>query len=189
MNNRKVLGALAAAAVVALVVAGLFAVGSPATARKYKADQERRNRVDQIHYVLSAHVREEGALPRSLEEIDGQSLRQIGYGGDVRKDPETGQFFEYTRRSDREYVICANFETASDDRRAQDFVGYPGNLKHQAERTCFDRKITVRDVRSAPDIGIGEPFPRPVPPRLVPSQTADPSPSTTESPTPSPSSV
>lgn len=193
MNNRKVIGALATAVVVALVVAGLFAIGSPATARKYKADQERRIRLDQIHYVLSAHVREEGTLPRSLEEMDAELLRQVGYGGDARKDPESGEFFDYTRRSDREYEVCANFETESDDRRSSDFGGYPGGFNHEAERTCFERQITEQDIGSAPGFGIGEPFPRPVPGKPVPSETADPSPSATEppaeSPTPSPASV
>ena len=197
MNNRKVIGALATAVVVALVVAGLFAIGSPATARKYKADQERRIRLDQIHYVLSTHVREEGSLPRSLEEIDEQSLMHAGYGGDVRKDPESGEFFDYTRRSDREYEICAAFETDSDDRRSQDFGGYPGGFDHDAERTCFEREITDQDVESAPGFGIDERFPGPVPPKPVPplpdSGPVNPSPlptgSPAESPTPSPSSV
>jgi hypothetical protein len=197
VKNRKVIGALATAVVVALVVAGLFAIGSPATARKYKADQERRIRMEQIHYVLSAHVREEGALPRSLEEIDEQSLMHAGYGGDVRRDPESGEFFDYTRESDREYEICADFETDSDDRRSQDFGGFPGGFDHEAERTCFEREITDQDVESSPDFGIGEPFPRPIPPKPVPRDTdggtVNPSPlptdEATESPSPSPASV
>lgn len=195
MKNRKVIGALATAVVAALVVAGLFAIGSPATARKYKADQERRIRLDQIHYVLSAHVREEGALPRSLEEIDEEVLRHAGYGGDVRRDPESGEFFEYVRESDREYEVCAGFETGSDDRRSQDF-GYPAGFEHEAERTCFEREITEQDIESAPGFFPGpgmEPFPPKPLPRETVEGTVNPSPSATvdptQSPTASPSSV
>jgi hypothetical protein len=173
VNNRAIVGAVATAAVVALVIAGLFAIGSPATARKFKADQERRNRLGQIHYVLAGHVREEGSLPESLEEIDDEVLRQAGYGFDARKDPATGELFEYRRLADRRYEVCADFETSSEDGRAQEFGPYPGDLEeHEAGRTCFDRRITNQDVDSAPGF-----FPdgvEPFPPKVAPPATIRP---------------
>ena len=174
MRNRAVIGGVATAVVVALVVAGLFAIGSPATARKFKADQERRNRLGQIHYVLSGTVRDEGSLPRSLEEIEDEVLVQVGYGGDVRRDPETGEFFEYRRESDREYEICATFETSSEDRRGQEFGPYPGDLNHDIGRTCFEREVTDQDVESAPAFGIEAPPSRPLPPKIGVSETVRP---------------
>ena len=174
MRNRALIGGLATAVVVALVVAGLFAIGSPATARKFKADQERRNRLGQIHYVLSGTVRDEGSLPRSLEEIENEVLVQVGYGGDVRKDPETGEFFEYRRESNRGYEICATFETSSEDRRGQEFGPYPGDIGHEAGRTCFEREVTDQDVESAPMFGFEEAPSRPLPPKMAPSETARP---------------
>lgn len=186
MKNRAVVGAVATVAVVALVIAGLFAIGSPATARKFKADQERRNRLSQIHYVLAGHVREEGSLPRSLEEVDEEVLRQSGYGFDTRKDPATGEFFEYRRLGDRRYEVCADFETSSDDNRSQEFGPYPGDLEHEAGRTCFDRRITNQDVDSAPGFFPGggvEPFPPKVAP---PPSTVRPSPDQAPGPTDAP---
>lgn len=167
MKNRTVVGVVATLAVVALVIAGLFAIGSPSTARKFKADQERRNRLSQVHYVLAGHVREEGALPRSLEDVDDEVLRQSGSGFDARKDPATGEFFEYRRLSDRRYEVCADFETSSDDNRSDEFGPYPGDLEHEAGRTCFERRITDQDVESAPGF---EPFP----PRVAPPATIRP---------------
>lgn len=200
MKNRKLIGATATVAVVALVIAGLFAVGSPGTARKLKADQERRNRLSQIHFVLAGHVREEGTLPRSLEEIDEEVLRQSGGGFDARRDPATDEFFEYRRTSLRRYEICANFETSSEDGRTLEF-GYPGDLEHDAGRTCFNRRITDQDVDSAPGFfprGVEPipptripPAPNPVPP--VPNPPEDPPPADpgtrSSSPTPDPSPV
>lgn len=196
MKNRALIGALATALVTGLVVAGLLAIGSPATARKFKADQERRSRLTQIHYVLSGHVRQEGSLPASLEGIDDEVLRQSGYGYDPREDPDTGEPFEYRKLSNREYEICATFHSASDDRRAQEFGAYPGDVSHKAGRNCFNREITDTDVESAIVPGFPEGIPRPgIPPKLVPSETtrpaAEPAPSPTASsePSPSPSSV
>lgn len=175
MKNRAVISAVATALVVGLVIAGLVAVGSPATARKYKFDQERRNRISQLNYVLASYIREEGELPRSLEAISQQQMAQSGYGSDLRRDPRTGEPFEYRRLSDREYEVCATFETSSRDRRSQEFGGYPNDVAHKAGRSCFEREISDQEVESAVGMGIGEPpFPRALPPKLTPSETVRP---------------
>ncbi len=185
MRNRAVVGALATLVVVGLVVAGLFAVGSPATARKFKADQERRNRLSQLHYVLASHVRTEGSLPGSLEDVDEDVLQRAGYGFDARKDPESGEFFEYRRASDRRYEVCANFHLSSDDRRAEDYGPYPGDVTHEPGRNCYNRTVTTQDVESAPEFYEGAPFPKREPPSNVssPSSTVRPTDSPDASPT------
>lgn len=180
MKNRAVIAAVATALVAGLVIAGLVAVGSPATARKYKMDQERRNRISQLNFVLASYVREEGELPRSLEDINQELVAQSGYGTDLRRDPETGEPFEYRRLSDREYEVCATFQTSSEDRRSQGF-GYPNDVAHKAGRNCFDREISDQDVESA--FSPNERFPRPVGPKPSPSETERPS----EPPSPEPS--
>lgn len=186
MKNRALVGTLATVFVVGMVVAGLFAIGSPSTAREYRADQERRNRLSQLDYVLATHVRSEGSLPEQLEQMDEQALRNAGYGFDARRDPETGDFFEYRRVSERRYEICATFHHASDDRRAQQYGAYPGDISHRPGRNCYTRTITDRDLETAPDFGIGERFPAPEagPGRLspVPATTADPGDSPAASP-------
>jgi hypothetical protein len=159
VKNRAVVGGLATLVVVALVVAGMFAIGSPATARKYKADQERRNRITQLHYVLSSQVRADGSLPASLDDIDPEIFRRAGYTSDVRKDPETGENFGYRRTAERRYEVCAEFETSSDDRQAGEYRPYPGDVEHESGRNCYDRTITNQDVETAPDFGEGESFP------------------------------
>lgn len=157
MKNRALVGAVATVFVVGIVVAGLAAIGSPSTAREYRADQERRNRLSQLDYVLASHVKTEGSLPERLEQIDEEALRQAGYGFDARRDPESGDYFEYRRVDDRRYEVCAVFHHASDDRRAQDYGAYPGDISHRPGRNCYNRTITDRDVENAPDFG--RPFP------------------------------
>lgn len=169
MKNRAVVGSLATALVVALVVAGLFAVGSPATARKLRADEERSNRITQLHFVLASQVRSEGTLPETLAEVDEEAIRRAGYGFDARKDPESDETFEYRKLSDRTYEVCATFHLSSDDRRTEDFGGYPEEISHRAGRNCFERTVTNQDVESAPDFREG-PFPvREAPVKASPS--------------------
>jgi hypothetical protein len=143
-------------------------------------DQERRNRISQLNFVLASYVRDEGELPRSLEDVNQELLAQSGYGTDLRRDPETGEPFEYRRLSDREYEVCATFQTSSEDRRSQDF-GYPNAVTHKAGRNCFDREISDQDVESA--FSPNEGLPRPVGPKPLPPETERP----TEPPPPEPS--
>lgn len=184
MTNRKLVGGLAAAVVVGLVVAGLFAVGSPATARKARIDQERRNRITQLHYLLASHVREEGSLPPNLASIHEEVLRQQGFSQDMREDPETGGFFEYRRISEREYEVCADFLLSSDEEQAREFGPFPGDVSHEAGRNCYDRTVTDDEVDGAP--GIRPPRPevvRPLPGNLPPSPSETATPSDGASPT------
>jgi len=187
VKNRAVVGTLAAVVVAGLVVAGLFAVGSPATARKFKADQERRNRLSQLHFVLASHVRSEGTLPGSLEDVQEELLRRSGFGFDARRDPETGELFEYRREGDRRYEVCAVFHMSSDDRRSRDFGPFPGDVTHEPGRNCYNRTLTDQDVDGAPDFFDGRQFPeRIVPDRQEPSPSPSPADETTESPQASP---
>lgn len=179
MKNRALVGALATLLVVALVVAGLIAVGSPATARKYKADQERRNRLTQLPYVLATHVRDQGSLPANLGDMNEGTLRDAGFGFDARRDPESGEFFEFEKLEERRYEVCATFYTSSDDRRAQEFGYYGGDISHREGRNCYQRRITDNDVESAPFFGrdFFNPMPAPAPQPPAPSpESTDPLP-------------
>ena len=178
MRNRRLVGGLATAVVVALVVAGLFAVGSPATARKARIDQERRNRITQLHFLLASHVREEGSLPSGLGDVDEEVLRQQGYSVDVRRDPESDEFFEYRRLSGREYEVCAEFLLSSDDDRVSEFRPFPGDVSHEPGRNCYERTVTDDEVDSAPGARREPEVVKPVPAGDSPSPAAStPSPS------------
>ena len=188
MRNRAVVGVVASLVVVGLIVAGLFAVGSPATARKLRADQERRNRISQLHFVLASHVRNEGSLPEGLDEVEEAALRQAGSGFDARKDPESGEFFEYRELSDRRYRICATFRLPSDDRRGESYGPYAVEVSHKPGRNCYERELTSEEIQSAPDY-LGNPaLPEREPPlKRVPAPSPVETPSQ-PSPTPTPQS-
>lgn len=161
MKNRKIVGLVATAVVVGLVVTGLFAVGSPANARKERADAERYRRLVELHAHLVSHSREEGALPAGLKDLEPRSFDGFGEGFDPQLDPNTGKAFEYRKLGDRDYEICAVFQTSSDGSGGVDWnnsyygVGplhplepydYAVPLGHDAGRNCFDRTISKAEL-------------------------------------------
>lgn len=134
MNNSKLVGIIATVLVAALVVAGLFAVGSPGTARQLRADEQRRQDLMELHFELAQYVFDEGSLPDSLEDLN--LFNRYAGSFDPRRDPETGEFYEYTKLSDSEYEVCAVFNTSIDE--AQRYPGYP-EIEHDAGRNCYER--------------------------------------------------
>jgi hypothetical protein len=182
MESRRTVGLVATAAVVILVVAGLFASGSPGTARKFRIDRDRMERLNTLQATLAAHTRENGSLPESLDRLRPNTPgAEFSEEFDPRRDPQTGEFFGYDKISDREYRICARFLTSSSDRRNEGYYGPGGDPSHKVGRNCYDRRLTTeelgRDFYPQPD-------PRLIPP--IPEMMGSPPPPPPPSPASSP---
>lgn len=115
---------MAAVVVVAAIVAGVWAVGGPETARLERLDAERRSDLGRIQSAL----RREDPLPASLEAL-GERL-----SGDERADPATGEPYGYRALSDSTYELCATFALGSDR------LGSPRGAigRYEAGRHCFE---------------------------------------------------
>ncbi len=181
LESRRAVGIVATAAVVILVVAGLFAAGSPATARKFRIDRDRTERLNNLHASLAAHARENGSLPETLNDLQpntpgGEFTEEF----DPRQDPQSGKLFEYRRISDRQYRVCATFLTSSLDRRDEGYYGPGGSPSHRAGRNCYDRRLSTEELRS----DFFPKDPRLIPP--IPEMMASPSPSPRDTPATTP---
>ena len=158
-NKRSLVVGAAIVAVAGLVIAGLFAVGSPATARKFKADQRRIEQLSELHRMLVNHFVDEGELPATLDALNPTLFEGYGLSIDPRRDPETGELFEFRTLADRQYEVCARFHTSSGDPRNpnQAFRGYRppaeavllGYLEHRPGRNCFKRMLTNSEIGRA----------------------------------------
>lgn len=134
MNDSKLAGIAATVLVAAVVIAGLFAVGSPNTARELRADEQRRQDLSELHFELSQHVATEGTLPDSLEDLALVNRYVSSY--DPRRDPQSGEFYEYSKLSDSEYRVCVDFERSIEE--AERNRGFP-DIEHEAGRNCYAR--------------------------------------------------
>ncbi len=122
---------VATVAVVAAIAAGFWVLGTPGRQREIAADRQRLEDISTIAQRL--HERYLGsnsniALPNTLPAEE------------VRNDPLTNQPYEYARLSDREFELCATFDTDSSTHRLSNQNPTPDaqRWQHPEGRHCFE---------------------------------------------------
>ncbi len=125
--------------VVSTVAWGFFLVGSPATQRLERLDQQRLDDLQTIAREIQAMVEDPNdkgtlkeALPKTLED----AARRARDERINLTDPESGEAYTYRATSETTYELCATF-TGQRDSDASVFWNHPAG-KH-----CF--KIDVLD--------------------------------------------
>jgi hypothetical protein len=123
----------ATAVVAATFCVGLGIAGTPSTQRQTEADlrrvQDLRTIANAIHsWRQSAQVEKSlPALPATLAD-----LRQRGIDPARMADPETKTAYEYQRKSDNVYELCATFAAEEENS-----MGTTPFWHHGKGRTCF----------------------------------------------------
>lgn len=123
---RRLLTTTAPLAVVAAIVAGLVAFGSPGELRKARLDERRVEDLQKIVGAVDSYWSTRRALPPSLADL----AREPGVGP-IPNDPVTGAAYEYQLASEQMYTVCAVFDRASENS--------PTGYWHNAGRHCFNR--------------------------------------------------
>ena len=116
-----------AAAVSAAVVAGILTVGGPFEGRREKFDVQRYRELTSIAQALRCQNWRVSrpVLPAELTtETLNAHCAGSAPGKDGLLDDETGEPYEYVRKNDREFSVCARFHDAEKAMRLS--VG-PGN--------------------------------------------------------------
>ncbi len=133
--------------VVLTIAAGFFIIGTPASQRAYRIDQQRVNDLSSIQsYIVYSYFQPKQKLPVSLSELNDPIQ-----GFMVPKDPKTGQDYGYRTTNAPgarpSFEVCATFETQSlgtDPSYAEPmgrYVGMDNNWEHGVGQTCFERVI------------------------------------------------
>jgi hypothetical protein len=133
-------------AVLAMVVAGFFVIGSPAEQRQLKYDQVRVDDLANIQAEIVEYAVEESMVPESLTELEGRP------GFELPMDPETEEAYTYNKTGDMTYELCAMFGQESDEDqyfgRPHVFIGDGGiyeevfnDWTHSGGYYCFEREI------------------------------------------------
>jgi hypothetical protein len=121
---------VATLAVLAAVVAGLVASGSPGQVRLQRLDAARAMNLQTIGTTVSNHYRAHGSVPASLTELAGNAA----WLDQQLNDPVSREPYEYRAIDGASYELCARFDTASTkdaNARASRFS------IHGAGRQCF----------------------------------------------------
>ena len=128
-QRRDPLPALGAAAVAVAVVAGLVALGSPATQRLERLDARRAQDLDAISRAIDRYEATHERLPATLDELRQASDVQVAI-----TDPVTREPYGYQAGEGTAYELCATFERATVEREFR--RGRPFS-RHEAGRHCF----------------------------------------------------
>ena len=143
----KTVGWIAVAVVIASIVVGFISAGSPFRVRLEKQDEQRVTDLQIIqNQVVSVYWQSKGELPQSLNDLK-DSIN--GFVAPV--DPQTRQSYEYIRKGQLSFVLCATFVTQNLSAEGtspavrQVYPAFPGdanaNWAHDTGRVCFDRTI------------------------------------------------
>jgi hypothetical protein len=134
------------AVVLVSLVGGLYLAGSPGRARKRALDGQRETHLMVIANMIDLFWRQEGRLPRDLEE-----LRRTR---DVRlpsiHDPASGEPYGYSITSETGYEVCAVFEAESEPEGIvpvyrDRYDATSGFWEHGAGRECFAVEVRRED--------------------------------------------
>src|SRR5262249_50558885 len=121
----------AGAAVLLVVLLGMWLAGSPAGARRQALDQRRVMELSALSSYVDAEFEGYGRFPRTLDQLASGRPR----AGVALRDPVTHVPYEYQVLDSVHYVLCATFD-------APDSVGPYGTQvdpfwRHGAGHTCF----------------------------------------------------
>ncbi|MEO1069681.1 MAG: hypothetical protein AAFW95_11265 [Cyanobacteria bacterium J06638_6] len=126
---------VATVAVAAAIATGFWVLGTPNQQRLMAADRQRLQDLSLTAQRLhDQYIGVEGfQLPDALQEWE------------LGTDPLTGQPYEYARLGDRDYELCATFDTDSSTHRLNDQGSNPAaeQWQHPAGRHCFEIDLTV----------------------------------------------
>jgi hypothetical protein len=108
------------------VVMGLWVLNSPATERQRRMDERRVADLAALSRAIDVVVSRRNALPSTLDDLAPAAIPVVG-----RRDPVTGEPYEFRVLGARTYELCANFHGSSAAGNAASF------WSHEAGRQCF----------------------------------------------------
>jgi hypothetical protein len=136
----RLLARLAAFAVFAAALGGLFLSGTPRAERARQFDDQRVQALQQISAAIGSYYQARGELPGSLS-----ALLEIpdGVPSQVLLDPAGGRRYGYQRVDSLTYELCAEFAAGIEESARP----LPEFWRHGAGRRCFRFEAPERSAR------------------------------------------
>ncbi|MEX1000312.1 MAG: DUF5671 domain-containing protein [Thermodesulfobacteriota bacterium] len=145
-KERNAWRAISSIFIISSIILGFVVVGSPATQRAIRYDQERLSDLQATQWQLINYWQQKGELPSELSMLNDA----IG-GFSVPSDPETDLPYTYIQTSPTSFQLCAVFNLESPDAVGIPSLARmpyyePGMMRmeawdHPAGEHCFDRTI------------------------------------------------
>lgn len=136
----RIVGWVAVVVVVASVVLGLITAGMPSQVRAERMDNQRIIDLQGIQStIVYTYWQSKARLPDRLSDLEDSISGYIAPMDPVSKLP-----YEYIRKTDRSFVLCAEFATEQylDPSGRESYPAAQNDIwSHGTGRTCFDRVI------------------------------------------------
>lgn len=132
----------AGAIIAGSIIWGFAVLGTPATQRLVKYDEQKVSDLQNINNQVTNYYSIKGILPTTLAEMaNGNFFIAL-------TDSQTGKPYEYQKTGETTYDLCAEFNKASNDNRniarpVSPFGDF--SWTHPAGRYCFKETINPRD--------------------------------------------
>lgn len=140
-NIRMMWRVFAIVLVVGSIILGFSVLGSPATQRKLKYDEQKVNHLVGLDSSIQNFYATKSKLPKDFTELSTLNyyIEQI--------DPQTKKAYEYIVKSATTYELCAEFNSASTERSDASYAYMYGGASwtHPVGKHCFARTIDPRD--------------------------------------------
>ena len=120
------------------IIWGFAVLGSPATQRLYKYDNQKVNELMSINSEIMNYYNNKGVLPRNLADITAGAYYIIV------TDSQTSKPYEYEKKREKTYNLCALFNKASNEKdKLNSAVSFPYGVSwtHPAGRYCFTQTV------------------------------------------------
>jgi hypothetical protein len=124
--------------VVAAIIIALLVLPSPWEARKRKLDDVRVRDLSALAGAIAGYARSnDGRLPAKLSDIQNSSTQQNM--AIALQDPVTGAPYDYIVKDEKNYELCARFETTGPDIAV---ATYLVSWRHEVGPRCFALKLS-----------------------------------------------
>lgn len=132
--------ALSILAILASIVWSFVVIGSPATVRAYRFDEQRVSNLNDIQYQVINYWQQKRKLPASLTDLNDSISGYV-----VPTDPETKAAYDYRVLGVLKFELCANFTLASRTGNGSipknPYMLEGDNWQHSTGQYCFERTI------------------------------------------------
>ncbi len=130
------------AVVIAVFVASLFFVESPAETRNRKLDQRILENFNDIDRAVNDYYYDEKKLPENLDEL----VSEFNYltNKDI-EDPLSKKKYEYKITSDKKYELCAVFRVSNKGEDEIRYNFYKDRWPHDAGYQCIIQKVREKN--------------------------------------------
>ena len=130
------------AVVIAVFIASLFFVESPAKTRNRKLDNAILENFNDIDRAVSDYYYDEKKMPENLDKL----VSEFNYltNKDI-EDPLSKTKYEYNIIDNKKYELCASFRTSNKDQNEVKYNYYKDLWPHDAGYQCISQKVKEKD--------------------------------------------